>query len=176
MSESLPTLIHPARTSCLEERFNKVLEAFHRLFAAYQQHSIALQLQNLLAATLVHPSFLVSTRNSQSTNAACWIIFFWEITGRLNENHMGIKNSFTIGSACQSRVQTLRQLAGPPNKVATECDVWEVATLTCMCQAEGPESEIWGGVGDAAQAVLNGVDCLVHQHIRHVKLLPGSRG
>lgn len=44
------------------------------------------------------------------------------------------------------------------------------ARLTCMSQTEGPESQIGGGVGDAAQAVLDGVDGLMHRHIGEVKL------
>lgn len=43
--------------------------------------------------------------------------------------------------------------------------------LTCVCQAESPESEVRGCVGDAAQAVLDGVDGLMHEHIRDIKLL-----
>lgn len=39
-----------------------------------------------------------------------------------------------------------------------------------MSQTEGPESQIGGGVGDAAQAVLDGVDGLMHRHIAEVKL------
>lgn len=42
--------------------------------------------------------------------------------------------------------------------------------LTCMCQTESPKSEVRGGVGDAAQAVLYGVDGLVQEHVRKVKL------
>ena len=42
--------------------------------------------------------------------------------------------------------------------------------LTCMCQTESPESEVRGCVGDAAQAVLYGVDRLMYCHIRKVKL------
>lgn len=34
--------------------------------------------------------------------------------------------------------------------------------LTCVCQTQSPESEVRGGVGDAAQAVLDGVDGLMH--------------
>lgn len=43
--------------------------------------------------------------------------------------------------------------------------------LTCVCQAESPESEVGGCVGDAAQAVLDGVDGLMHEHICDIKLL-----
>lgn len=43
--------------------------------------------------------------------------------------------------------------------------------LTCVCQAESPESEVGGCVGDAAQAVLDGVDGLMHEHISDIKLL-----
>ena len=42
--------------------------------------------------------------------------------------------------------------------------------LTCVGEAEGPEAEVGGGVGDAAQTVLDGVDGLVHGHIPEVKL------
>ena len=40
-----------------------------------------------------------------------------------------------------------------------------------MCQTKSPKSEVRGGVGDAAQAVLNGVDGLMHEHVCSVKLL-----
>lgn len=40
-----------------------------------------------------------------------------------------------------------------------------------MSQTEGPQPEIGSSVGDAAQAVLDGVDCLMHCHIPKVKLL-----
>lgn len=43
-------------------------------------------------------------------------------------------------------------------------------TLTCMGQTEGPESQVGGSVGDAAQAVFYGVDGLVDCHISKVKL------
>ena len=42
--------------------------------------------------------------------------------------------------------------------------------LTCVGEAEGPEAEVGGRVGDAAQAVLDGVDGLVHRHVPEVKL------
>lgn len=41
---------------------------------------------------------------------------------------------------------------------------------TCMSQAESPEPQVGRGVGDAAQAVLDGVNGLIHCHIRKVKL------
>lgn len=40
-----------------------------------------------------------------------------------------------------------------------------------MCQTEGPETQVRGRVGDAAQAVLYGVDGLVHENIGSIKLL-----
>ena len=45
-----------------------------------------------------------------------------------------------------------------------------------MCQAEGPESEVGGRVGDAAQAVLYGVDGLMHVHIGSIKRLQQNMG
>jgi hypothetical protein len=39
-----------------------------------------------------------------------------------------------------------------------------------MGQAQGPETQVGGCVGDAAQAELNGVDCLVHEDLRRDKL------
>lgn len=39
-----------------------------------------------------------------------------------------------------------------------------------MGQAEGPEPQIGRGVGDAAQAVLDGVDGLVHHGVPEVEL------
>lgn len=41
----------------------------------------------------------------------------------------------------------------------------------CMSQTEGPKPKIGGSIGDTAQAVLYGVDRLMHCHIRKVKLL-----
>ncbi len=49
-----------------------------------------------------------------------------------------------------------------------------LVSLTCVCQTESPESQVRGGVGDAAQAVLYGVDGLMHEHICHIKLLQGA--
>lgn len=43
-----------------------------------------------------------------------------------------------------------------------------------MGQAQGPEAQVGGRVGDAAQAELDGVDGLVHEHIGEDKL--GGRG
>lgn len=39
-----------------------------------------------------------------------------------------------------------------------------------MGQAEGPEAQVGRRVGDAAQAVLDGVDGLVHHGVPKVKL------
>lgn len=39
-----------------------------------------------------------------------------------------------------------------------------------MSQTEGPQPQVGGRVGDAAQAVLNGVDGLIHRHVSDVKL------
>lgn len=39
-----------------------------------------------------------------------------------------------------------------------------------MSEAEGPEPQVGGGVGDAAQAVLDGVDGLVHHGVPKIKL------
>lgn len=44
-------------------------------------------------------------------------------------------------------------------------------SLTCMCQTKSPESEVRGGVRDAAQAVLYGVDGLMHEHVCSIKHL-----
>lgn len=44
-----------------------------------------------------------------------------------------------------------------------------------MRQTEGPESEIRGCVGDAAQTVLDRVDGLMHQYVCHVKLLQEAK-
>lgn len=56
------------------------------------------------------------------------------------------------------------------------CESWEYDRVYCvqltrMCQTKSPKSEVRGGVGDAAQAVLNGVDGLMHEHVCSVKLL-----
>lgn len=40
-----------------------------------------------------------------------------------------------------------------------------------MCQTKSPESEVRGGVRDAAQAVLYGVDGLMHEHVCSIKHL-----
>lgn len=42
--------------------------------------------------------------------------------------------------------------------------------LTCVGQTEGPETQIRGRVRDAAQAILNSVDCLMHYRVAKVKL------
>lgn len=39
-----------------------------------------------------------------------------------------------------------------------------------MSKTEGPEPQVGGGVGDAAQAVLNGVDGLVDHGVSKVEL------
>lgn len=39
-----------------------------------------------------------------------------------------------------------------------------------MSQAEGPEPQVGRSVGDTAQAVLDGVDGLMHCHVPKVKL------
>ena len=41
---------------------------------------------------------------------------------------------------------------------------------TSMGQTERPQSEVGGGVGDAAEAVLDGVDGLVYKQLTEVKL------
>lgn len=48
--------------------------------------------------------------------------------------------------------------------------------LTGMGQAERPEPQVGRGVGDAAQAVLDGVDRLVHEDLGEVQVLRGKRG
>ena len=44
-----------------------------------------------------------------------------------------------------------------------------------MRQAERPQAQVGGGVGDAAQAELDGVDHLVHKHLAEVKRLQQTR-
>lgn len=44
------------------------------------------------------------------------------------------------------------------------------ASLTCMSQAEGPEPEVRGGVGNAAQAVFDRVDGLMHEYVSKIEL------
>lgn len=44
-----------------------------------------------------------------------------------------------------------------------------------MSQAESPETQVGRRVGDAAQAVLDGVNGLVQQHVRKVKLQNGRK-
>lgn len=44
-----------------------------------------------------------------------------------------------------------------------------------MSEAEGPEPQVRGGVGDAAQAVLDGVDGLVDHGVPKVKLFVGEK-
>lgn len=43
-------------------------------------------------------------------------------------------------------------------------------SLTCMSQAEGPEPEVRGCVGNAAQAVLDRVDGLMHEDVSEIEL------
>lgn len=45
-----------------------------------------------------------------------------------------------------------------------------VVILTGMCQTQSPEAQVGGCVGDAAQAVLYGVNRLVQEHVPKVKL------
>lgn len=40
-----------------------------------------------------------------------------------------------------------------------------------MSKTEGPQTQVRGSVGDAAQTVLYGMDGLVHEHIGCIKLL-----
>lgn len=44
-----------------------------------------------------------------------------------------------------------------------------------MSEAEGPEPQVGSGVGDAAQAVLDGVDGLVDHGVSKVELVGGNR-
>lgn len=46
-----------------------------------------------------------------------------------------------------------------------------MSVLTCMSQTESPESQVRRRVGDAAQAVLDGVDGLMHEDVCSVELL-----
>ena len=39
-----------------------------------------------------------------------------------------------------------------------------------MSEAQGPEPQVGGSIGDAAQAVLDGVDGLVHHGVPKIKL------
>ena len=41
---------------------------------------------------------------------------------------------------------------------------------TCVRERERPESQVAGGVRDAAETVLDRVDALVHEHLAEVKL------
>lgn len=41
-----------------------------------------------------------------------------------------------------------------------------------MGQREGPETEVGGCVGDSSQAVLDGVDGLVDEHLSKLKVVP----
>lgn len=49
--------------------------------------------------------------------------------------------------------------------------VFAYVPLTCVCQTKSPESEVRGGVRDAAQAVFYGVDGLMHEHVCSIKHL-----
>ena len=42
--------------------------------------------------------------------------------------------------------------------------------LTSVSKGQCPESQVGGGVGDAAQTKLNGVDSLVDEHLSKLKL------
>lgn len=42
--------------------------------------------------------------------------------------------------------------------------------LTCVGETKSPQSEIWGSVGDTAQAILYRVNGLMNEHLTHVKL------
>lgn len=44
------------------------------------------------------------------------------------------------------------------------------AKLTSVSKTEGPQSEVGCSVGDAAKAVLDGVDGLTHKHLTKLKL------
>lgn len=46
----------------------------------------------------------------------------------------------------------------------------DASTLTCVSQAESPEPQVGGRVGDAAQAKLDGVDGLMQQLVCKVEL------
>lgn len=43
-------------------------------------------------------------------------------------------------------------------------------SLTCMCQTEGPQSQIRGCVWDTAQAVFNGMNGLMYKYFPKIKL------
>ena len=45
-----------------------------------------------------------------------------------------------------------------------------MCALTCMSQTEGPEAQVRGRVGDAAQTILYGVNGLVNCNIPEIKL------
>lgn len=42
--------------------------------------------------------------------------------------------------------------------------------LTSMSQTQGPQSQVGGSVGDAAQTVLDGVDHLMHEDLPCIEL------
>ena len=48
------------------------------------------------------------------------------------------------------------------------------AERTCVCQTQSPQAQVGGRVGDAAQAILYGVDGLDHCHVPKVKLRGGE--
>ena len=48
--------------------------------------------------------------------------------------------------------------------------------LTSMCEAEGPETQVRGSVGDGPEAVLDGVDGLVDKDLSQLKLGGEGRG
>lgn len=47
---------------------------------------------------------------------------------------------------------------------------YSLVALTGVSQAERPQAQVRRSVGNAAQAVLYGVDSLMHQHVCKVKL------
>lgn len=49
-----------------------------------------------------------------------------------------------------------------------------VRALTGVSQAEGPEPQVRGRVRDAPQTILDGVNGLVHEHVRCIKLLTNN--
>lgn len=78
---------------------------------------------------------------------------------------------------CLGQDRDLRdQKLGPNSEEPLSITTWRAYTLhgaeqhTCMRQAEGPEPQVGRGVGDAAKAVLDGVDGLRHQDLPKVEL------
>lgn len=65
---------------------------------------------------------------------------------------------------------------GPPASSCPRGQPTPVArSLTSMGQAQSPEAQVRGRVGDASQAELNGVDGLVHEHLGQDKLGDGRQ-